>query len=288
MEVTKRTYQKHKTEKKITVKHYLNTRYVSVDVDVANNRGETVIWQEVTHPESIVYVQVTYKRKNTKFRSKVPLCHLEELPEIRVYDNLNEINEYYLNERDDVIKGITRDLNYILWIVNQEIKRNSDFDISELPEIYHGDKYSLISFVEDYLKREIREALNEKVLAENGYWEFEQFSKYKIYSQSSALNNLEYYLNLYPQLSFLKNKYSSKIWLLSIYLEQEGIGDIMLFDYTLQEQGVVPVMVFNYVPTFYDYLTNTFQKDLEESLRSEQIYNQIITDIDKLVLKYYR
>ena len=266
----------------------MNTRYVSVDVDVANNRGETVIWQEVTHPESIVYVQVTYKRKNTKFRSKVPLCHLEELPEIRVYDNLNEINEYYLNERDDVIKGITRDLNYILWIVNQEIKRNSDFDISELPEIYHGDKYSLISFVEDYLKREIREALNEKVLAENGYWEFEQFSKYKIYSQSSALNNLEYYLNLYPQLNFLKNKYSSKIWLLSIYLEQEGIGDIMLFDYTLQEQGVVPVMVFNYVPTFYDYLTNTFQKDLEESLRSEQIYNQIITDIDKLVLKYYR
>ena len=288
MEVTKRTYQKHKTEKKITVKHYLNTRYVSVDVDVANNGGETVIWQEVTHPESIVYVQVTYKRKNTKFRSKVPLCHLEKLPEIRVYDNLNEINEYYLNERDDVIKGITRDLNYILWIVNQEIKRNSDFDISELPEIYHGNKYSLISFVEDYLKREIREALNEKVLAENGYWEFEQFSKYKIYSQSSALNNLEYYLNLYPQLSFLKNKYSSKIWLLSIYLEQEGIGDIMLFDYTLQEQGVVPVMVFNYVPTFYDYLTNTFQKDLEESLRSEQIYNQIITDIDKLVLKYYR
>jgi hypothetical protein len=286
MEVTKRTYQKHKTEKKITVKHYLNTRNVIIDVDTSDNEDENEPW-EATVSESIIYVQVTYKRKNTKFRSKVPLCYLEQLPKIRAFDNLNEIYEHYITEKNDIIKWLTKDLNYILWIVNQEIKSNPNFDISELPEIYHNNKYSLISFVEDYLKREIREVLYEKVLAENGWWEFEQLSEYKIYSQSSALNNLEYYLRLYPQLSFLKNRYGSEIWFLNIYLEQHGIGDITLFDY-LQGYGHVPMMALYHVPTFHDYLTNIFQRDLKESLENEQIANQIISDIDKLVLKYYK
>jgi hypothetical protein len=287
MEVTRKTYQKHKTEKKITVKHYLNTRNVIIDVDTSDNEDENEPW-EATVSESIIYVQVTYKRKNTKFRSKVPLCYLEQLPEIRAFDNLNEIYEHYITEKNDIIKWLTKDLNYILWIVNQEIKSNPNFDISELPEIYHNNQYSLISFVEDYLKREIREVLYEKVLAENGWWEFEQLSEYKIYSQSSALNNLEYYLRLYPQLSFLKNRYGSEIWFLNIYLEQHGIGDITLFDYSLQGYGHVPMMALYHVPTFHDYLTKIFQRDLKESLENEQIANQIISDIDKLVLKYYK
>jgi hypothetical protein len=295
-EKPKRTYQKHKTEKKITVKHYLNTRYFTEDINFSDNE-DIPNWHEVTYPQSIIYVQVTYKRKNTKFRSKVPLCHLDQLPELRIFDNLDEAHEHYTTESDDIIKWITKDLNYILWVVNQEIKSNPNFDVSELPEIYHGDKYSLISFVEDYLKREIREVLYEKVLSENGYWEFEGLSKYKIYIQSSALNNLEYYLRLYPQLSFLKNRYSSHIWFLNIYLEQNGIGDITLFDYGMQQYVYhVPMINLQHVTTLYDYLTHTFQTDLKESLsndyitnqHNEYIANQIITDIDKLILKYYK
>ena len=286
MEVTKRTYQKHKTEKKITVKHYLSNKHTIINR--VNSESNSMYFLEYEYPENTLYVQVTYKRKNTKFRSKVPPCHLEELPAIQIFDNLSDVDEYYSVERNDFLKAITRDLNYILWIVNQEIKKNPNFDISELPQVYHNDKYSLLSFIESCLKKEIHEAIFETIPSAKEHWEFSSIREYRIYSNSSALGNLEYYCNLYPQLNYLKGKYDSPIWFLGIYLEQNGIGDMMLMDYHLQDYGIVPTTFFSYVPTFYDYLTNTFQRDLKESLKNEQIANQIITDIDKLILKYYR
>ena len=58
MEVTKRTYQKHKTEKKITVKHFVNTNVTL--------KGSHI--NEETHP---IYVDIIYNRQKTRFKSHI-------------------------------------------------------------------------------------------------------------------------------------------------------------------------------------------------------------------------
>ena len=83
MEATKRTYQKHKTEKKITVKHYVNT-----DVKVDDESGYTMY---------ALYIQVTYNRKNTKFRSNIPFSLSENIPHlIPTFDTLFEYRDFYM------------------------------------------------------------------------------------------------------------------------------------------------------------------------------------------------
>lgn len=285
MEVTKRTYQKHKTEKKITIKHYLITNYITLHHDEHDEEGNFIQEVEIVHPVSTIYIQVTYNRKSTKFRSEIIECYLDTLPEITTFENFECYEDFYSNERDDLYRGLTRDLNYIKWIINQEIKSDPDFDISELPGIYHSSKYELITFIEDWLKNELKDELWGKYPREK-YQEINNSLKTPIYSNSSAFSNLEFYISLHPNLIHLKERYGFHIWFLSIYLEK--CMNPTLFDMGIKENDSVKYALLQPVKvTIFDYITNVFQKYFLNYLADNQIETELIAEIDKLFSKYF-
>lgn len=270
MEVTKRTYQKHKTEKKITVKHYLNTSIKEYD--------------EIGDKIYPIYVQVTYNRKNTKFKSKIPYCPHDTLFSTVIFDNFNSYEEYFKSTTEsDFEKNLTRDLNLIKWLTNVYVNANpNNFDISELPKIYQQKSYELNNFVDWCLKREIQNALCEiKGLNKEqninphlkGYLTRMDFG-------SPALFNLEYFSIEYPELNNLKLKYNSRIWFFSIHLGLQNTSIFSVIDYSDRH-------LISFSPTIFDYLTNTFQQDFINSHKDEQFAKDIISDLGKLFSKYY-
>ena len=269
MEATKRTYQKHKTEKKITVKHYLNTSIKEYD--------------EIGNKIYPVYVQVTYKRKNTKFKSKIPYCLYDTALSTVIFDNSNSYEKYFNSTIDsDFEKALTRDLNLIKWLVNVYVEANPDnFDISELPKIYHQKSYELTYFVDWCLKREIQDALCE-IKEFNKNQNINIFLKAnlpRIDLDTPAFFNLEYLSIEYPELNYIKKIYNSKIWFFSIHLRLHSTFMFSVTDYSDRHEIFFP-------PTIFDYLTNTFQKDFIDSYNNNQSAEDIIGDLDKLFSKY--
>ena len=286
MEVTKRTYQKHKTEKKITVKHYLIPKQTISQHKQINQQGEVIGEFGIPHIVSPVYVQVTYNRKSTKFRSEIRECYLDSIPEIPVFDNLNEFENYYFNENNDLIRGLTRDGNYIKWMVEQEIRINPNFNISDLPEIYHSSKYELESFVEYCLNGYVQWELSHKIVSviKNGADSSKYDNRY-VNPKVSALQNLEYFINLYPELklSNLKDKYGSQIWFLNLYLEES----ITNYDFDMEIQGNKEYRYLVRLPTsitVFDYLTNIFKRKFfsKNFFITTEIQESLCEDIDML------
>lgn len=273
-EKPKRTYQKHKTEKKITVKHYVNTNFKQTE----NELGFT------QYP---VYVQVTYNRKNTKFKSKIPYTYLTQLPFIPILESIDSFKEYYVSTPNGFERALIRESNFINWLVEQQISKKGDnFKISELPNIYHSNFLELSYFTECSLKMEIQNTLCEIT----GHTNLNKYLKYVLFPTpigSSALINFEYYLQRYPELIKLKAKYSSQVWLLNMYEElgdsSNGIHCEPMFSYIDEYEGEV----IAFKPTIFDYLTNLFQKELSDRFQNPTIVNHIFTDIDKLFLEYY-
>ncbi|MCU0470587.1 MAG: hypothetical protein MUF58_18520 [Arcicella sp.] len=270
----KRTYQKHKTEKKITVKHYLNTSIKEYD-----EMGDSIY---------SVYVQVTYNRKNTKFKSKIPYHYTDTLPSTVIFDNLNTYGHYFNNTFKKTFeciidRALTRDVNLIKWLANVYVEANSNnFDISELPKIYHQKSYELTYFVDWCLKQEIQNALSEikgfdKEINTNYF-----LKRYltRVDDDSPALFNLEYLSIEHPELKYLRQKYNSQIWFLSIHLGFQNTSPFDVIDYS--DKHVVYL-----TPTIFDYLSNTFQKDFIDSYDDNQSAKDIISDLDKLFSKYY-
>ena len=285
MEVTKRTYQKHKTEKKITIKHYLLPKNTMSIHDTFNEKGKSIGKFEIYHIVSPIYVQVTYNRKSTKFRSEIRECYLDNIPDIPIFENFNEFEEYYFNENNDLVRGLTRDCNYIKWMVEQEIRINPNFDISALPEIYHSSKYHLINFVEYCLNGDIQLELMSKL---NCIVEDEQKnSKYQnifVDFRVSALQNLEYFINLYSELEFsnIKDKYSPQIWFLNLYLGDVKMGYVL----DMEIQGNEEYRYYVNLPTsitIFDYLTNLVKRKFFPNNHdiTTEIQERICNDIDK-------
>jgi len=85
MEQTKRKYQKHKTDVKITVKHFLNTE---LKPDIDKNTGSLL------YP---LYIRVGVNRQLTKLRSR--LNYLLPIEDLEQFLSLTPIEEYVENER---------------------------------------------------------------------------------------------------------------------------------------------------------------------------------------------
>ena len=279
MEVTKRTYQKHKTEKKITVKHYLSKSYFD-DNEIENYT---------------VYVQVTYNRKNTKFRSKIPYSLVEIPSSIPIFNDYKSYEECYManfenNVEQDFRKSfenaLIRETNFINWLIDYQIKmRPDEFVISEISEIYHRKDHQLTNFIESSLKREIQATLSE-IMYPDDISGFSSYFNYPTYCNTSALNNLEFYISEIPQLASLKEKYSSRIWFLDIYLEQPEYSRGEKFNPIFSMQDPYDFTIISFVPTIYDYLTNTFQRSFYSIFEDKQLAKDIIHDMDTLFEKY--
>lgn len=281
-EKPKRTYQKHKTEKKITVKHY-------VIKDVERN--------ENGYYEFPIYVQVTYNRKNTKFRSKIPYTVNDDIPSlIPVFDNFRSFEEFYMtnvenNAEHDFDKSLEnaliRETNFIIWLTNQQIKISQNgFEIADISEVYHSKQSDLTNFIELCLKREIQSTLFEIAFPEVSEYFHLGYAEFPIYDNTSALNNLEFYMLQYPQIISLKKKYSSQIWFLDIFLEQSQFSFGGKFKPIFSIQDPYDFVTMPLTPTIYDYLTNTFQRCFYSTFEDKQLTRDIISDIDKLFAKY--
>lgn len=275
MEVTKRTYQKHKTDKKITVKHYLNTH-----IGEYNSEGEVI------HP---IYVQVTYNTKNTKFKSLMPNLFLTE----------RDYNQYLKDHNSYMCTGIERDKDIITWLVRQRVDIEPDtYNIGDLPKRYHSRVYELSFFVEWALKEEIRSSLYDTATCDRQLKELplrdpirrsalEISNTFYIYEERSAHSNLEFYLMQYPHLGDLKKKYRSHVWFIGIYI------DLMCKYIPLKKSSLSAkrTSLYNreYIlpPNIEDFKYDIFQSSLRKVFNNISDINDLIHDCGRLWTKYY-
>ena len=272
MEVTKRTYQKHKTEKKITVKHYYNTY----------NKEITETINLTFYP---IYVQVTYNRQNAKFKTTLESqLFLDSLEKAVPYIDGSFKDYYFDQSRKDFDKYLARDIDLIQWLVNECIKINSNFHISVLPNLYHSKIYEISSFIEWCLKKEIEEMIfNILSNKENSsYASYDYTTQYNV----SSLTVLEFYRKSFPQLITLREKYNSQIWTFKIFV-QNGNDTFMVHG---EPMFILPKGEGAYSsqePTLRDYTNKLFQKRFKECFKNEEIVTDILSDLETLFLKYY-
>lgn len=277
MEVTKRTYQKHKTEKKVTIKHYLN---------ISNNHESFLNTQLFP-----VYVQVTYRQKTTKFKCKYSYFDEDEIPDYPKHNNLQDFQQYYCKPIDDDYsigedKYFSRDFQLIKWTVNNLIEINKDnFDISILPQLYHSKSNRLDFFVFWCLKLEIISIM----LSEYGIAAVDTIARIQRIQSGSILEYLEYFIKKYPKIEILKEIYQSQIWYFGLYTD---------LGYEVEPKNSDEYFMFSFVnmnhmrelekPSIVDYLSGTFQKRFIDCFEDIKVTSEIIKDIDKLFSKYYQ
>ena len=277
MEVTKRTYQKHKTEKKITVKHFLNLSIKEYDT-----------FGSELYP---VYVQVTYNRKTTKFRSQIPPSIDKFLDLTPTFDSDEEAEEYHMHMGVNMVEeAIESDVSLIKWLISEY---KGEFDINELPKLYHRNFYSISSFVEWCLKYEIQHTIfNSKLVKfrygdssfEYNYHEIDEIVP--IFHSLSSLHNLQFYETDYPFINSIKEKYSSNIWNLGIYVEIMT-NNSLAGNYWSFGQYENMYAVYNIEPTVNDYAKGRFQTHFLNCFNNEQFAKDILIDIEKLYLEHF-
>ena len=255
MEATKRTYLKHKTEKKITVKHYFNET-----INEFNSHGEKVV---------PVYVQVTYQGKNTRFRSRIkPLSTL--IMKLNVDARLHSSTFAEEKERDSAL---------IIYLVKAFSKENdyridNDYSINDLAGLYHNKLNDLSSFIDSRLTAEINE-----IIREND-------GKFRADDKVKPLISIQYFIPFCPNLKSIQEKYSSNIWFFNVYMGQLRNGELV----ELGEHctGIRPDTIIGWLwnPTIQDFKDNYVQKELLKYFRESQNIKDVITDIQKLFDKY--
>ena len=256
MEATKRRYQKHKTEYKITVKHYLNKNVMEHD-----SRGERV------YP---VYVQVTHKSKNSRFRSRInPLWHF-------LVDRFNtDINS------DDFKQIVERDTALIVSLINEYSKFNDlhskknerNYDVNDLPKFYHNYFCDLAGFVDYCLVEELHDII----------YDVDEGSIFPLFPVKPLIY-FEHFVKQYPQLNIVKQKYDSNIWVLDIYLYQMRYQQVANSEPDHKEEYNLYAFFWN--PILQDFKDGYAQKYLLQFFKNSQSIKDIITDIEKLILKY--
>ena len=255
MEATKRTYQKHKTEKKITVKHYFNETINEIDKD-----GEKVV---------PVYVQVTYQGKNTRFRSRIkPLPNLVTQSNVDVRLHSSTFAEE--KERDSAL---------IIYLVKAFSKQNDNhndniYSINDLAGLYHNKLNDLSSLIDSCLTAEINE-----IIREND-------GKFTADYEVKPLISILYFKPFYPNLKSIQEKYSSNIWFFDAYINQCRNGELV--ELGEHSTGWWPDTIIGWLwnPTIQDFKDNYVQKELLKYFRESQNIKDVITDIQKLFDKY--
>lgn len=255
MEATKRTYKKHKTEKKITVKHYFNETINEIDDD-----GDKVV---------PVYVQVTYQGKNTRFRSRI-----KPLPtRMMKFDvDMNLDSSTFAEEKE-------RDSALIIYLVKAFSKENdyridNDYSINDLAGLYHNKLNDLSCFIDMCLTAEINDIIREN----DGTFRADYIVK--------PLISIQYFKPFCPNLKFIQEKYSSNIWFFDAYMNQLRNGELV--ELGEHRTGIWPDTIIGWLwnPTIQDFKDNYLQKELLKYFRESQNIKDMITDIQKLFDEY--
>lgn len=279
MEAIKKTYQKYKTEYKLSIKHYTNSNIKEVDIKGC-----------VVYP---IYVEVTFRRKTTRFRSKLLSSSIE------IQKSEKEIVGWSTPDYDESIGvsssdirafefAIEKDYNLIESIVNyQRSIKEETFSIVDLPRLYHTKYHKLSFFVDWCLKQEIQASLCEiNEIDDLGLENTRNHrnSLFPIVDETSSLNNLEYYLIKYTDLISLKQKYNSNTWILDFYL-----GILVRHDLpnTYWVMGIQNYYAdFDVEITILDFKERLFQTIFLNCFQHEQFAKDVLADIEILFIKY--
>ena len=246
MEATKRTYQKHKTEKKITVKHYINDTITELDK-----------YGEIVHP---IYFQVIFDKKNTKIRSRIFSLHEST-------KNMSAWGSHFQ-------QAIDRDIVFIKYLITKYIDNDFErFSFKDLPQLYHCKLFELSAYIDHCLNNEISYTIRRD--EENGF--FTPDSKPLIWYQ--------FVLDKLPEVSIVKDNFSSQIWYFDLLLFQMRRRDIFGKGYNpFKEDRQNSFRFLN--PTLLDFTEGYFQKTFKDFFGENQMINDLINDINKLVTRY--
>lgn len=193
METQTRKYQKHKTEYKITVKHYLHKKIVYTFEDADR------------YP---VYIQLTYQRKTTVVKSK----YNKSLTDAE-FKALTEPMPDFLLEEVEQVKTIIERVTH-----NGRI-----FETKRFSDEYNRLNVLLTEVVDNNLKREMAECLKALTLANyrtaNPHLDESEFVEGDYSPIADGLNwskeagfLLNVFLPLIPELSKVSARYSPEIW----------------------------------------------------------------------------
>jgi hypothetical protein len=273
----KRTYQKHKTEKKITVKHYLNKKIIEYD--------------EVGRRLYPLYVFVTYNRKTTSFRSHLKGSYDENI-DFNLFYDVDE-NHYLHGALNTFGLALENDENIIKWIISERTKYVPEFDIHQLPRLYHNQFYSLDFFTEWCLKREIQELIFNSKSVKFKYGdstpEYDLGAiRYTvpIMQSSTAQSHFDFYVSEYPFINSLKEKYSSKVWNLELYIGIMCKGELAGNYWDIMGSSENTYCLYDTLPTLIDFENRVFQKIFLSAFNNEQFAKDIIIDIEYLFIEH--
>lgn len=259
MEATKRTYQKHKTEYKITIKHYFNKAI-----------KEFYNGYKQVYP---VYVQVTYKRKNTQIKSNISPISCSKVDKGEI--GLDDFKELIIRDSALIESIINEYDNY-----NTVLAKDEKFDITHLARLYNNDSFNLTNFIDYCLRLEIVELIERNT-----------GKHLKSIYPVKPLILLDFYLSQYPFLKSIREKFNSDIWIFDVYLEQINNYENYKSQDSLTSSEVSKIKITdfprnNWTLTLQDFKDGYAQKLLLDYFDNSLKMKEIFLDIEKLISKH--
>ncbi len=248
----------NKTDKKITIKHYLNL-YIRPVVDNDETERDPTLWRHS------VYVRITFNRLTAKIKSAANLwCTVSE------FNTLSEdIKKLLDRESMFLMDHISR--AYISFGRQTGRRKNmEEFDVNKLLEGFKYEDYELDNIVNQLLIQSMvtylaQEFPNEDISLLNDVSE----GIHKI----SPLELFTYYSKTIPSLSEFKEKYADEIWTWKILYRN--------FKNNNAEYNRLGASVL-------DLTHGDFKKNfIESNPAHNSVYIKIIEDIQALVEEHY-
>ncbi|RDB03845.1 hypothetical protein [Runella aurantiaca] len=185
------------TDKKITVKHYLNL-YIRPVVDNDETEKDPTLWRHT------VYVRITFNRLTAKIKSATNLwCTVNELNTLS-----KDIQKLLDRESMFLMDHISR--AYLSFVrQNRSQTTMEEFDINKLLEGFKYEDYELDNIVNKLLNQSMITYLTQEFPNEDTSLLKEAIhGTYNI----SPLELFTYYSKTIPSLSQFKEKYADEIW----------------------------------------------------------------------------
>lgn len=291
-------YQKHKTEKKVTVKFYLNKR-INFNSKMIDRSDENYQFPP-SHP---VYIQITFNRKITNIRSATDsVCsndeEFNELINEELTDNILERErrfiEYYLTNYYKSYLDMHKQNLKEASVDDVELFTEKTFDLDDAMLGFSYDDYELNKEIEKRLKFELYEFAEELTLKEiqqkTGKMELDKSAKeefknilinyyhaiqYSIElpeSNISALELLSFFEMRKPEFKEMRLRFSSEIWHFNIFY---GLL-CSSFESQYHELGAT---ILDYTEGDFKNVFQSFFSNVKEKVES------IFADIDTLLKK---
>lgn len=269
------SYQKHKTEKKIIVKHYLNTRL----------KGK--------NEEFPLYVQITFNGKTHNLKSQIPMDFTESyfneiINDPMIFQHI-EYNFLFAREKGLIEYVFQNDYQNHITLFgsippNAELIKS--YDVNNCFSLYNYNDYLIEKQVNHALKVEILRFVIKKYINKISNVELntEKISQYvnenyseiinsiKISNSSiSAIQLLNFYEKKNQEFSELRKNFSSEIWWFDVYMQQFRYNATNSVFYTALET------------TLLDYIKGSFKEKFLACNSNSSESKMILDDIHKFI-----